>query len=115
MNRHLDLSRPTFVRMRAQPIADDLLPSPDGRLDLRTPVVAREGLPGHAARLGDTPEVAVALCRCGVSRCAWHRRGPWRHNHRRLRLTVGDCDVNTVLIVGPIAGERGQRIGDLLE
>ena len=23
-------------------------------------------VPGHAARLGDTPEVAVALCRCGV-------------------------------------------------
>src|SRR5690242_1203642 len=115
MNRHLDLSRPTFVRMRAQPVADDLFPSPDGRLDLRAPVVARGFLPGHAAGLGDTPEVAVALCRRGVSGCAWHRRGPRRHDHRRVWMTVGNSSVNTVLIVGPIAGEGGQRIRNLLE
>src|SRR3954469_1347255 len=30
---------------------------PDGRLDLRAPVVARGPLPGHAARLGDTTEM----------------------------------------------------------
>src|SRR3954449_6179731 len=106
MNRHLDLSRPTVIPARAQPITNDLLPSSDGRLDLRAPVVARGPLPGHAARLGDTTEMAVALRWRGVSRCAWHRRGPRRHDHRRLRVTVGNRGVNTVLIVGPIAGER---------
>src|SRR3954465_5619840 len=81
MNRHLDFSRPTLIQARMQPIADDLLPSPDGRLNLRTPVVARGCLPGHTTCLGDTAEVAVALCRRGVSRCAWHCRDPRRHDH----------------------------------
>src|SRR4051794_10281312 len=80
MTRHVDLRCPTVIPARAQPIADDLFPSPDGRLDFRAPVVARGCLPGHTASLGDTTEVAVALYRRGVSRWAWHRRGPWRHN-----------------------------------
>src|SRR6185295_14786631 len=99
MNRHLDLRRLAVIPARAQPIADDLFPSPDGRLDLRTPVVAREGLPGHAARLGNTAEMAVALCRRSASGSAWHRRGTWRHDHRCVRVTVGDSNVDTVLIV----------------
>src|SRR4051812_19395381 len=107
MHRHVDLSRPTVIPARAQPIADHLLPSSDGRLNLRTPVVARGCLPAHAACLGDTPEMAVALCRRGVSRWAWHRRGTWRHNHCRVRVTFGNRGVNTVLIVGPVASERG--------
>src|SRR3954451_22640116 len=98
MNRHLDFSCPTVIQARTQPIADHLFPSPDGRLDLRTSVVARGCLPGHAARLGDTTEMAVALRWRGVSRCAWHRRGPRRHDHCRLRVTVGNRGVNTVLI-----------------
>src|SRR3954462_15926184 len=102
MNRHLDLGRTTFIPVRAQPIADDLFPSPDGRLDLRTPVVARGCLPRPTASLGDTAEVAVALCRRGVCGSAWHRRGTWRHNQCPVRLTVGNSGINTVLIVGPI-------------
>src|SRR4051794_6554280 len=115
MHRHVDLRCPTFIPARAQPIAEDLFPSPDGRLDFRTPVVTREGLPGHAARLGDTPEMAVALGWRGVSGSAWHRRSAGWHDHRRVRVTVGDGGVNTVLIVGPIPRERGQRIDDLIE
>jgi hypothetical protein len=30
-------------------------------------------------------------------------------------MTDGDFGINTVLIVGPITGERGQRAGDLVE
>jgi hypothetical protein len=30
-------------------------------------------------------------------------------------MTDGDFGINTVLIVGPIASERGQRAGDLVE
>src|SRR5690348_2619391 len=106
MNRHLDFSRPTLIQARTQPIADDLFPSPDGGLDLRAPVVARGCLPAHAARLGNTAEGAVALGWRGVSGCAWHRCDTWRHNHRRLRVMVSDSGVNTILIIGPIAGER---------
>src|SRR3954454_3122162 len=107
MNRHVDLRCPTVIPARAQPIADALFPSPDGRLDFRAPVVARGCLPSHTARFGDKPEVAVALGWRGVSGSARHRRGTWRHNHRRLRVTVSNFGVNTVLIIGPVAGERG--------
>src|SRR3954468_20736257 len=101
MNRHLDFSCPTVIQARTQPITDHLFPSPDGRLDLRTSVVARGCLPSHTACLGDTAEVAVALGRRGVSRCAWHRRGSWRYDHRRVQMTDGDFGINTILIVGP--------------
>src|SRR4051794_16501219 len=115
MHRHVDFSRSPFISMGAQPVADHLFPSPDRGLGLRAPVVTRDCLPGYAARLGDTPEVAVTLRRRDVSRWAWHRRGLRRHNHRRLRVTVGNRGINTVLIVDPITHERGQWIDDLLE
>src|SRR5947209_4300836 len=55
----------------------------------------------RTTRLGDTAEVGVALYRRGFNCDTWHRRGPWRHNHRRVRVTVSDCCVNTVLISKP--------------
>ena len=27
----------------------------------------------------------------------------WRHNHRRVRVTLGDIGVNTILVIGPLA------------
>jgi hypothetical protein len=101
VNRRVNLSRPTFIRMRAQAVTDDLFPSLDDGLDFCTPVVARGFLPSHAAGLGDAAEVGVALYRRGFNRDTWYRRGPWRHNHRRVRATVSDCGVNTVLISKP--------------
>jgi hypothetical protein len=71
--------------------------------------------PAHAALLGDTLEMAVALCRGDVSRATWHRRGAWWHHHRRIRVTFGNGGVNSILIVGPVAGERRYRIRDLVK
>ena len=80
----------------------------DCRLDLCAPTVARGFLPGRAALLGDALEMTVALCRRDFSRFARHRRAARRHNYRRFRMTVGDCGVNAILIVGSVSGERGQ-------
>src|SRR5215204_919355 len=55
------LGRPTLIRMRAQPVAEHLLPSADGGLGPGAFRVAGRPLPGHAPVLGDVPEVAVAL------------------------------------------------------
>jgi hypothetical protein len=98
-----------------QAVADHLLPSPDRRLNRGAPVVARGFLPSHAAALGDALEVTVALCWCGVSRFAGHRRYTRWHNYCRFRVLVGDRGVNAVLIVGSIGGERSQRAVDLVK
>jgi hypothetical protein len=59
--------------------------------------------------------VAIALCGRDVSRATWHRRGAWRHDHRRIGVMFSDGGVNSILIVGPVAGERRYRICDLVE
>src|SRR3712207_4589765 len=115
MHSYVNLSRTTFVQTRAYVITDHLLPSSDCRLGLGALVVPGGLLPGHATFCGDTLEVAVALCRGDVSRTTWHCRGAWRHDHRRLKVTFSNSGVNSMLIVGSIAGHRRQRIRDLVE
>src|SRR5712664_2443173 len=51
----------------------------------------------------------VALGRCGLCRCAWYRARTWRHNDRRIRMTLADLTVDIVPIVRPIAGKRRAR------
>src|SRR3954471_19078347 len=62
------LGRPTLIRMRAQPVADHLLPSADGGLGPGSFRVPGRRLPGHPAPLGDELEVAVARRRRALSR-----------------------------------------------
>ena len=65
--------------------------------------------------LGDLLQVAVALGRRGLGRVARHRGRARRHDDGRVRVALGDAGVNTVLIVGAVAGERGHRPGYLIE
>src|SRR5271165_5447675 len=112
---HVHFSCPTFVHTGAQPVADHLFPSPDRRLYLGPPIVAGGFLPSHAALLGDALEMTVALCRRGRGHFARHCSAARRHNHRGFRVTVSDAGVNAVLIIRPIADERGQRTHDLVK
>src|SRR5438876_6111636 len=57
----------------------------------------------------------VALGRRGLCRCAWHRARTWRHNDRRIRMTLADLTVDIVPIVRPIAGKRRNRARNLLQ
>src|SRR4051794_41897520 len=66
----IHLGRPTLVRMRAQPVADHLLPPADGGLGPGSSRVSGRFLPSHAPVLGDVPEMAVALCRISLGRIA---------------------------------------------
>ena len=65
--------------------------------------------------LGDQLQMTVALGRRGLCRCAWHRARTWRHNDRRIRMTLADLTVNIVPIVRPIAGKRCNRARNLLQ
>jgi len=56
-DRHL--GRPALIRMRAQLVADHLLPSVHGGFDPGSPVVSRRVLPRHAPVLGNVLQVSV--------------------------------------------------------
>jgi hypothetical protein len=84
MDRHINLSRPTSVYTWAESVADHLFPSPDGRFHFGTLIISRGLLPGHAAILSNTPQVAIALGRCGVSLAAGDRRDVRRRSIRLL-------------------------------
>src|SRR5215212_6330394 len=100
---HMDgdvyLGRPTLVRVRAQPVADHLFPPPDGGLGPSAFVVPGPLLPSHAPMLGDALEMAVALRRCGLGICRWHRARTRWHDDSRLGVARGDAGVNTFLVV----------------
>ena len=74
--------------MRAQLVADHLLPAPDRCLG-GSPRVAGRFLPAHAAVLGDMPQMAVALRRRGLGRLALHRGRARRHDHGRVGMALG--------------------------
>src|SRR5213592_664112 len=57
----------------------------------------------------------VALGRRGLCRCAWHRARTWRHNDRRIRMTLADLTVDIVPIIAAVAGKRRNRARNLLE
>src|SRR6266566_2942624 len=59
-----------------------------------------------ATSVGDQLLVPVALGRRDLCRCAWHRARTWRHDDRRIRMTLTDLTVDIVPIVRPIAGKR---------
>src|SRR3954469_9987940 len=66
IGRNGHLTRLSPIRLRTEPIADDALPARDVRLYQGAPVVPRGLLPAHAAALGDTSQMSVALRRCGL-------------------------------------------------
>src|SRR4029077_4272159 len=77
--------------------------------------VTRCPLPAHAASLGDQLQVPVAPGRRSLCCCAWHRTRTWRHNDRRIRMTLAGLTVDIIPIVGSIAGKRRNRADNLLQ
>src|SRR4051795_11661081 len=75
------LGRPTLVRLRTQPIADDALPARDIALHESAPAVPGGLLPAHAAALGNASQMPVALRRCDLGGVARHRIRARRHDH----------------------------------
>src|SRR3954469_7684978 len=63
IDRHVHLSRPTLIGVRAQPVPDHALEPADGGLGPGARIVARGLLPAHPALLGDELQVAVPLRR----------------------------------------------------
>src|SRR5438876_11642904 len=57
----------------------------------------------------------VALGRRGLCRGTWHPARTWRHNDRRIRMTLADLTVDIVPIVCPIASKRRNRARNLLQ
>src|SRR3984893_15264240 len=112
-NGHLG-SLPPFGP-RAQRVTNHSLVAADIGFYQGTPIVTRCPLPAHAAALGDQLQVPVALGRRGLCRGAWHRARTWRHNDRRIGMTLADLTVDIVPIVRSIAGKRHNRSRDLLK
>src|SRR3712207_1086929 len=57
----------------------------------------------------------VARRWCSLGRRARHRTGTRRHDDRRLGMALDDTAVNTLLIIRPVASQRGDRAVDLVE
>src|SRR6202022_3778361 len=91
---------------RAQRVTNHSLVAADIGLHQGTPIVTRRPLPAHAAALGDQLQVPVALGRRGLCRSAWHRARTWRHNDRRIRMTLADLSEDIVPIVRPISSKH---------
>jgi len=100
---------------RAQRVTNHSLVAADIGFYQGTPIVTRCPLPAHATALGDQLQVPVALGRRGLCRGAWHRARTWRHNDRRIGMTLADLTVDIVPIVRSIAGKRHNRSRDLLK
>src|SRR4051812_12828382 len=104
------LGRLSPLRLRAQPAANNAFPARDIGLHQSTPVVSRRPLPAHAAALGDTSQMPVALRRRGPGRLARHRiRARW-HDHGRSGMAGSDLGVDIVAVVGTIV-EGGPNSG----
>src|SRR5215211_5233407 len=109
MDGDVCLGRPTLVRVRAQPVPDHALEPVDGGLGAGPLRVSGPLLPSHPARLGDELEVAVALGRRGLGRRAGHGCGARWYDDGCFGMALGDAGVDALLVVRPVAGERGDR------
>src|ERR1700680_3379100 len=72
-------------------------------------------LPTHSAVHGNLLDVFVSPRRSGNGGRAQSRGRTWRNNDGGVRMTLCDCLIHSVLIVGSISRERRDRIGDLVE
>jgi len=123
MDGDVHLGRPTLVRVRAQPVTDELSEPADGRLGSGLFRVSGGFLPGCPSVLGDVRrtsrsdvlKMAVPLCGCGLGRIARHGRGTRRHHDRRFGMRLGDGGGDAVLVVCTVAGERGHRSRHLMD
>ena len=110
-----DLGHLGFIRARSKGVANYVFVSADLRLDPDPAAIAAGLLPAHPAVLGDDLEVAVPLCGSHLGRSARDRGCPWRHDDRSITVALGNRPVDLVLIVSAVAGERSERIAELVE
>lgn len=75
LNGDVHLGRPTPVRARARPVANDLPEPADGRLGSSPPNVTGGLLPGRASVFGDALQMVAMLHGRGRGRLARHGRG----------------------------------------
>src|SRR5260370_30115730 len=69
-------------------------------------MVTRSFLPSLAPKFGDHPEMLITLRWGSLDGCTrYPARTRW-HDHRSIRVALGDCTINVVSVVSPIAGER---------
>ncbi len=115
MNCHLNLRPLALHCVRAQTVPDHLLEARHRRLGSGAQVVSRCFMPGGPAVFGDAVKVSVPLSWCHIGRVARHRVGTWRHDDGRLGMALGDTGCDALLVVGAVAGERGERAYHLVE
>src|SRR3954453_17930627 len=115
MDGHVHLGRPTLLCVRAQLVPDHALEPADGGLGTGPLRVAGLLLPRPAAPLRDELEVAVPLGWLTLGRPARHRTRAWRHDDGSIGMALADAGVDAVLIVRPVAGERGDRAVHLVQ
>jgi len=115
MDSDVHLDRPILVRVRAQPVTDDLFEPADGRLGSGPFRVSGGFLPGCPPVLGDALQMVIPLCGCDLSCFARHGRGTRRHGDRRFGMTLGGGGRNAVLVVRTVAGKEGHGSRHLIE
>jgi hypothetical protein len=99
--------------MGAQGVSNDALVSAHRPLRPGPRIVAGSSLPAHPALLGNNLDMAVALRWIGFDRWTEHgRRARW-HDNRSFRRVLGYSIVNSILIVGAVGNDRGERLVDL--
>src|SRR3712207_9573893 len=83
---------------RAQPVADDALPSGDVGLDQGAPAVPGRLLPAQATAFRDEVQVPVAPRRRGLGRAARHRVRAWWDDDLRTGMPRRDRGVDVVAV-----------------
>jgi hypothetical protein len=83
--------------------------------NFRANITAAGFLPDHSAVFGDLLDVLIPPRRSGFGGRANGRGRTWRNDDRRVRMTLGDRLIYSVLIVSSVSSERRDRISDLVE
>ena len=109
------LGRPALIRVRAQLIADHLLPPVHGAFDMAVLVVAKRVLPRRAPVLGNTLKVTLPLRGCSFGRAVGHGGRAWRDDKGRFRTVLCNIGGDAVLVLRAVGGERRHSSGDLIQ
>jgi hypothetical protein len=104
-NGDAHLGRSTVICARVQRAADHPFIAADRSPRQCPTIVARGLLPSHAPAFGDDPEMLITLRWGGLNGCTRYRPRTRWNDYRSIRVTLGNCTINVVSVVSPIAGE----------
>src|ERR1700676_3252816 len=99
-----DLGRFSLISPGSKRITDHAFVSADRRFNFRANIIAAGFLPGHSAVFGDLLDVLIAPRRSGFGGRAKGRGRTRRNDDRRIRTTLGDRLIYSVLIVSSVSG-----------